>query len=119
MIKNLPAMQETQGPCLGGEDLLKKGMAIHSSILAWRNPWTEEPGRLQSMRSQRVGHNCATNIFTFTHKTMNIDPSTPYENLCGEFRGQWKSMDNSPNWCLENSTDRGACQVDGVAKSQM
>ena len=46
MIKNLPAMQETQVPSLGGEDLLEKGMAIHSHILAWRIPWTEEPGGL-------------------------------------------------------------------------
>ena len=46
MVKNLPAMQETRLPSLGGEDPLEKGMATHSSILAWRIPWTEEPGRL-------------------------------------------------------------------------
>ena len=57
MVKNLPAMQETRVQLLGGEDPLEKGMAIHSSIPAWRNPWTEEPGGLQSMESQRVGHN--------------------------------------------------------------
>ena len=56
MIKNLPAMQETQVQCLGQEDTLVKGMATHSSILAWRIPWREEPGGLQSMGSQRVGH---------------------------------------------------------------
>ena len=55
-VKNLPAMQETQVQPLGWEDPLEKGMAIHSSILAWRIPWTEEPGGLQSMGSQRVGH---------------------------------------------------------------
>ena len=55
MIKNLPAMQETQVRCLGREDPLEKGMATHSSILAWRIPWTEEPGELLSMGSQRVG----------------------------------------------------------------
>ena len=49
-----------QGPSLGWEHPLKKEMATHSSILAWRIPWTEEPGRLQSMESQRVGHNLAT-----------------------------------------------------------
>ena len=49
MIKNLPAMQETQVQSLGWEDPLEKGMATHSSILAWRIPWTEEPGGLQSM----------------------------------------------------------------------
>ena len=56
MVKNLPAMQETWVQSLGQEDLLEKEMAAHSSILAWRTPWTEEPGSLQSMRSQRVGH---------------------------------------------------------------
>ena len=56
MVKNPPAMQETQVRSLGQEDPLKKGMAIHSKILAWRIPWTEEPGRLQSMGLPRVGH---------------------------------------------------------------
>ena len=51
MVKNLPAMQETQVQFLGREDPLKKGMATHSSILPWRIPWTEEPTRLQSMGS--------------------------------------------------------------------
>ena len=58
-MKNPPAMQETQGTrvrSLGWEDPLEEGMATHSTILAWRIPWTEEPGRLQSMGSQRVGH---------------------------------------------------------------
>ena len=50
-------MQETEARSLGREDLLKKGMATHSSIPAWRISWTEETGRLQSMASQRVGHN--------------------------------------------------------------
>ena len=55
-VKNPPAMQETQVRSLGQEDPLEQGMATHSSILAWRIPWTEEPGGLQSMVSQRVGH---------------------------------------------------------------
>ena len=55
-VKNLSAMQETQVPSLGQEDSLEKEMAIHFSILAWRLPWTEEPGGLQSMGSQRVRH---------------------------------------------------------------
>ena len=55
-VKNLPAMQETQVQSLGWEDLLEEDIATHSSILAWRIPWTEEPGGLQSMWSQRVGH---------------------------------------------------------------
>ena len=56
MVKNLPAMQETEVRSLGEEDPLEKGTAIQSSILAWRIPRTEEPGGLQSMGSQRVGH---------------------------------------------------------------
>ena len=61
---NLPSVQETQVRSLGWEDPLEKGIATHSSILAWRIPWTEEPGRLQSMRSQRTRHNEVIN----THK---------------------------------------------------
>ena len=54
MVKNLPAMEDTQVESLGWEDPLEKVMATHSSILAWRIPWTEESGGLQSMGSQRV-----------------------------------------------------------------
>ena len=56
MVKRLPAMQETQVRSLGWEDPLEKEMATHASTLAWKIPWTEEPGRLQSMGSQRVEH---------------------------------------------------------------
>ena len=56
MVKNLPAVQETQVRFLGQEDPLEKGMATYSSILAWRIPWTEEPDGLQSIGLQRVGH---------------------------------------------------------------
>ena len=56
MVKRLPTMQETRVQSLGREDLLEREMATHSSILAWKIPWLEEPGRLQSMESQRVGH---------------------------------------------------------------
>ena len=59
-VKNLPPKQETQVQPLGQEDPLKKQMATHSSILAWKILWTEEPCGLQSMGSQRVGHNLAT-----------------------------------------------------------
>ena len=55
-VNHLPKMQETWVQSLGREDLLEKEMATHSSILAWKIPWMEEPGRLQSMESQRVGH---------------------------------------------------------------
>ena len=57
MVKNLLAMQENRVQSLGQEDPLEKGMATHSSILAWRIPYTEGPGGLQSMGSQRVRHN--------------------------------------------------------------
>ena len=56
MGKNPPTIRETWFLSLGWEDPLKEGMATHSSFLAWRIPWTEEPGELQSMGSQRVGH---------------------------------------------------------------
>ena len=69
-VKNLPAMQETQVQSLGREDPLEKGMATHSSVIAWRIPWTEEPGRLPSVGLHRVGHNLATK-------------PPPYLCLCG------------------------------------
>ena len=55
-VKNLPATQETLVPSLGGEDPLEEEKATHASILPWRIPWSEEPGELQSMGSQRTGH---------------------------------------------------------------
>ena len=61
-VKRLPTMQETQFQSLSGEDPLVKEMATHCSTLAWKIPWTEEPGRLQSMGSQRVGHDRATSL---------------------------------------------------------
>ena len=64
MVKNLPVIWETQVLSLDLEDPLKKGMATHCTIFAWRIPWTEDPGRLQSMGSQRVRHNTST-LFMF------------------------------------------------------
>ena len=66
MVEHLLTMQQTRVQSLGREDLLKKEMAKHSSILACKIPWTGEPGRLQSMGSQRVGHD---SDFTFTFMT--------------------------------------------------
>ena len=63
-VKNLPVIQVTRVRSLGREDPLEKGMVTHSSILAWRVPWTEEPGGLPSTASQRVRHSGATNTFT-------------------------------------------------------
>ena len=62
MVKNLPAKQEMQVQSLGREDSLEKEMATHCRILAWEIPWTEEPGGLQSMGSQRVRHDLATKL---------------------------------------------------------
>ena len=72
MVKNPPTMQEMQVPSLGQEDLLEKEIAIYSNILAWRIPWTEEPDRLQSVRLQRVRHDC-THTHTHTHTRTHIN----------------------------------------------
>ena len=77
VVKNLPAMQKTQVQSLGWEDLIEKGMATHSSIPAWRIPWTEEPGGLQSMGLQRVRNNSATNTFTFQGTQERDKPKGP------------------------------------------
>ena len=65
-VKSLPAIRETQVQSLGQEDPLEKGMATHSTILAWKSPWTKEWGGLQSMWSQTVRHDWATDTSTFT-----------------------------------------------------
>ena len=67
VVKNLPAIQETQDPSLGREDPLEEGMATHPSILAWRVPWTEEPGRPQFIGLQRFGHDRRDRAHTHTH----------------------------------------------------
>ena len=76
MVKSLPATQESRVWSLGWEDPLEKGMAIHCSILAWRIPWTEEPGGLQSMGSQRVRNDWATNT------TIHLRRRFTYSDLC-------------------------------------
>ena len=76
MLKNSPAIQETQVQSLGQEDLLEKGMATHSNILTWRFPWTEEPGGLQSMESQKIRHNWVTN--TFAHNILKISTKSKH-----------------------------------------
>ena len=76
-VRNPPAMQETRVQCLGWEDPLEKGMATHSCILAWRIPWTEEPGRLQSRRSQRAGHDWETKQSKLDLRLGTKPPSEP------------------------------------------
>jgi len=77
MVKNSPSIQETQVQSLSREDPLEKGMATHSTILAWRIPWIEEPGKMQSMGSQRVGRDGATNTHfkTVQDKPRKVDAS--------------------------------------------
>ena len=69
-VKRLSTMRETRVQSLGQEDPLGKEMAIHSSTIAWNIPWTEEPGRLQSMGSQRVGHDWATSFLTYLRASL-------------------------------------------------
>ena len=75
-VRNPPPVREAWVQSLGWQDLLEEGMATHSSILAWKIPWTEEPGRLQSMGPQRVRHNGAT--FTFRQL---VPQSKRYQNF--------------------------------------
>ena len=77
-VKRLSTMRETRVRFLGREDPLEKEMAIHSSIIAWKIPWTEEPGRLQSMGLQRVGHDWAASL-----------PLSPCR-LCSASQRQWE-----------------------------
>jgi len=89
-VKNLPAVQETWVWSLGWEDPLEKEMATHSSILAWKISWTEEPGGLQSMGSQRVRHNWATNT--------QVYPSRPKVSLCPSIiLSSWSSFCPRPH----------------------
>ena len=101
-LKHLPPMQETWIRSLGREDPLEKEMATHSSILAWRISWTEEPGRLQFTGSQRVGHDWATSLSLL---------------LSCIAEGNGNPLQCS---CLENPMDGGArwATVHGVTKSQ-
>ena len=86
MVKNLPAMQETRVWSLDGEDPLEKGMAIHSSLLAWRIPMTRRAWQLQSTGSQRNGHNWVTKtLHTYAHIYTCISCILNYSQLCWSF----------------------------------
>ena len=91
MVKRLPAMRETRVRFLGQEDPLEKEMAIHSSTLAWKIPWTEEPDRLQSTGSQRVGHDWPTSLSL----SFPLDTST-----CKASHGFWDKIDAHAGWSL-------------------
>ena len=125
MVKRLSAVQDTWVWSLGWEDPLEKEMATHSSILAWKMPWMEEPGRLQSMGLQRVWHDWGTSL--------SPDSSVSKESACGAAdrgdTGLIPRSGRSPGegngnplqyTCLENPMDRGAwlATVHGVAESR-
>ena len=82
-LKRLPAMRETRVRSLGREDPLEKEMATHSSTLAWRIPWTEEPGRLQSTGLQRVGHDWVTSLSKWTEMG-EFNSDDHYIYYCGQ-----------------------------------
>ena len=108
-------MQQTQVRSLGQEDLLKQGIATHSGILAWRIPWTEKPGGLQSIGLQRVGHDWATN--THPHNIPFYGYTTFCLSICQLIEGNGNPLQRS---CLENPRDGGAwwAAVYGVAQSR-
>ena len=103
-ILNLPAVRETQVLSLGWEGSPEMGMAPHSSILAWRIPWIEEPGGLQSMGSQRVGHDWAAN----THRT---DHETPC--ICA------KSLQSRPTLCNPVYCNPPGSSVHGILQARI
>ena len=115
-VTNLPAMQETQVQSLGQEDSLEKGMATHSSILDWRIPWTEEPGRLQSMGLQRVGHDWAINTHTHTH-IHSVPVADKHMKMWGSTVGQPRHPPEWLQWkCLITlSVDKDAGQLNAQA----
>ena len=100
-LKRLPAMWKTWVQSLGWEDLLEKEMATHSSILAWRIPWTEKDGGLESMGSQRVGHDRATSLSLFMPSI-----SQPLDmGCCREGRGLQPPRQSQKGWWLEVAAD--------------
>ena len=118
-LKHLPPMQETRVRSLGWEDPLEKEMVTHSSILAWRIPWTEEPGRLQSTGSQRVGHDWATSLSLFHFMPSlscgmwdlvpwpRIEPGAP---TLGRWSfSQWTNREAPARWILNLWTSREVC----------
>ena len=133
MVKNLPAMQELQELrvwSLGQEDPLKEEMADFSSILAWRIPWTEEPGRLQSIGSQRVGHNWSNwAIIILASQMVQVIKNLPANAVAAVDMGSIPGSRRLPGGgngnplqysCWDNPMDREAWQitVQGVTKSQ-
>ena len=130
MVKRLPTMRDTRVQSLGQEDLLQKEMATHSSILAWKIPWMEEPGRLQSVGSQGVRHDWATKhsiahilwkYSEFTVLCCFLMLSKDMGSISEWGRSLAEGNGNSLQYsCLENSMGRGVSQaiVHGIVKSR-
>ena len=107
MVKHLPTIWETWVQSLGQKDPLEKEIATHSSTLAWKIPWTEEPGRLQSMGSQRVRHDWATSLshnltspFTLSASLLSSDllsSSPPQFPVIDCFPSHWENRNNQKN----------------------
>ena len=100
-LKRLPAMWETWVWSLGQEDPLEKEMATHSSTLAWRIPWTEEPGRLQSTGLQSVGHDWATSLSLSTRIKSMITAATDLKNHLKGVQGgdqEWGNLCSEKSW---------------------
>ena len=121
MVKNLPAMQVTQVRPLGQEDPLKKGMATHSSVLAWRIPLTEEPGGLQSMGSQRVRHDWVTNTFTFKARIPSrsecaFDESGSEQTSVFSVQGDTQSVLHCPQATIKAGGDQSPESPSGQQK---
>ena len=116
MVKNLTAMQQIWIRSLGWEDPLKKGMATHSSILAWRIPRTEEPGGLQSLGSQRVRHDWVTLTHTHTHTRISWGSAVP--SSCWTFlmrKGREVENEMNPALDVKKKGDPGfACKAKTV-----
>ena len=113
-LKRMPAMRETWIWSLGRKDPLEKEMATHSSILAWRIPWTEEPSGLQSTGSLRVGHDWATSLSlsTFLHWRRKWQPTPVF--LPGESQGRWAAVygvTQSQTW-LKLLSSSSSCKDD-------
>ena len=107
-VKHLPAMQETWVWSLGGEDPLEKEMATHSSILAWKTPWMEKPGGLQSMESQRVRHNWVSSLSNGKESACNAGDQSSISGS-GSGRSPGERNGNPLQYsCLENPMDGGA-----------
>ena len=130
MVKHLPTMRETWVQSLGWEDFLEKEMATHFSILTWKIPWMEEPGRLHSMGSQRVRHDCSLSLSVFLgfpggsvgkESACNAGDAEVIGLIPGSGRSSGGGHGNLLQFsCLENPMDRGAwwATVHKVIKSQ-